>query len=126
MSKASISNTKIYGKTINAAIVEVVIILSFFVLLYSGVDFFRGLSAMLLILYPLGISISTGIVIAFFAETKHLAHWRWGVLASIVTLMLMIMMLFFPSGLSGMTFVIAPAISLVLLPIMMEAEEKKQ
>jgi len=119
MSNSNNSTIKVSGKTITAIIVDAVIVLSFFVLLYSGVDFFYGGSAMLLLFYPLGISIATGLVIACIAETKHMSVWKWGVQASIVTLILMIMMLFFPSSLSGMAFIIAPVISLIFLPSMM-------
>lgn len=126
MSGSSISRMRMYGKALNALIVEAVIILSFFVLAYAGMDFFHGATSVLLLLYPLGISITTGFVIAFIAETKHLTRWKWGALATVATLILMIMMLFFPSSLSGMAFVIAPAISLILLPAIMDSEEKNQ
>lgn len=126
MSSACVSNMKIYGKTMAAVIVDAVIILSFFILSYSGMDFFHGSAIVLLLLYPLGISIATGVVISFIVETKHLSVWKWGVLASFATLMLMVMMLFFPSSLSGMAFVIAPVISLALLLVSMISEDKSQ
>jgi hypothetical protein len=125
MSNTSIPKTKIYGKTINAAIVDGAIILSFFVLLYLGMDFFHSLSIILLILYPLGISISTGMVIASIAETKHMARLKWGMLASATSLTLMVMMVMFPSFLSGMAFAIAPALSIVLLLAVMDLDQKK-
>jgi hypothetical protein len=113
MAHASISKTKISRKTKSAIIIESVVIISFFGLFYSGIDVdpLRPFLPILLIIYPLGISIGTGIVIASIAETKDLVRWKWGVLAAVITLILIAIMLIFPSIWSGMAFIIAPLMS---------------
>lgn len=126
MSDSSVSKTTLYGKTINAIVVECLLITSFFILFHSGVrgDSFRGLQIILLILYPFGISLCTGFVIASIAERKQLVRWKWGMLASALTLMLMLTMVSVPSRWSGLAFLIAPLVTMAVFFVFMNSHEK--
>ena len=126
MGNTSLAETKLSRKTINAVIIECVIAISFFILFHSGIhsDSFHGLTLVLLLLYPLGISICAGIVIASIAETRRLVGWKWGMMATAMTLVMMLMMVCVPTMWSGLAFIIAPLVSMALLPTFMNSSEK--
>ena len=112
----SVEKTRIYGKTISAAIVECVIIISSFVLFSPKFNLASvpGLAAILVIGYPFVVSICTGIVIATIAKTKNLSGWKWGGIASVMTLFLIIMVAALPSLASELAFLIAPLVAITI------------
>ena len=125
MSNVSARKINLYGKTISAAILDVVIIVSSFVLFSSrfDLDSFSGLATFLIIGYPFIVSICTGIVAAMIAETKQLSIWRWGAAASALTLLVIIMLVSLPSFLSAMAFILAPLVAISICFNMMYTTE---
>lgn len=126
MSSSSVSKTKMYGKTINAVIIECVLITSFFILFHAGAhgESFRDVTILLLILYPFGISVCTGIVISSLAESRNMVSWKWGVLASAMTLILSFIMVCVPTMWSGLAFIIAPLATLAMFFVFMNSREE--
>ena len=125
MSNVSVRKIKLNGKTISAAIVECVIIFSSFELFSSrfDLDSFKGFAPILIISYPFLISICTGIVAATIAETKRLSIWKWGGMASALTLFVIMMLVSLPSFLSAMAFIIAPLVSIAICFNMMNTTQ---
>ena len=121
----SVEKTRIYGKTISAAIVECVIIIGSFVLFSPqfNLDSLPGLAAILVLGYPFVVSICTGIVTATVAGTKNLSGWKWGGIASVMTLFLIIMIATLPSLVSEMAFLIAPLVAIAISFNMMITSE---
>jgi hypothetical protein len=121
----SAEKTRIYGKTISAALIECVIIISSFVLFSPkfNLDSFPGLTFILVISYPFVVSSCTGIVTATVAGTKNLSGWKWGSVAAVMTLFLIIMVATLPSLVSTMAFLIAPLLALAISFNIMIARE---
>lgn len=114
-----------YGKTIGAVILECVLIIGSFVLFSSRFDLnvLKGLKTILVISYPFLISSGAGLVAASLAGTKHLVAWKWGGLATAITLFLIIMLVTLPSFISVFAFLIAPVVAIVTSLNAMNARE---
>jgi hypothetical protein len=112
----SVGKARAYGKTISAAFINCLIISSSFVLFSPkfNLDSHPGAALVLVISYPLVVSICTGIMTGTIAQTKNLASWKWGGVASVMTLFLIIMVATLPSLVSTMAFLIAPAVAIAI------------
>lgn len=125
MGNLPVSKNIIHGKTINALIIECLIIISFFMLFHSGVhgDSFHGLAPFLILLYAFGISICTGIVVASVAEKRLMTGWKLGMLASATTLILMFTMVCVPTMWSGLAFIIAPLVTIAVFFVFVNSHQ---
>lgn len=126
MHSSSVSKTRNNAKTINAVVLECALITSFFIVFHSGIhgDSFHGLALFLILLYPFGISICTGIVVASFAEKKLMIAWKAGILASAMTLILMLTMICVPTMWSGLAFLIAPLVTIAVFFVFVNSREE--
>lgn len=123
MSDLSVERTKINGKIVSAVLVELVIIIGSFVLFSPKFDDSTGGAILLILVYPFVISICTGIVVASIAELKHRTVWKWGALAGVITLFLIVMLVTLPSFVSGFAFLIAPVVAIATSLNAMNARE---
>ena len=128
MSDLSIAGTRISGKIIGALIAELVIIIGSFVLFSSQLNVISWgtAGAILIIGYPFFVTICTAIVVAFIAEARRMAVWKWGGLAAAITLFLMMMLVTLPSFLSAFAFLIAPVVAIAISINAMNARETNQ
>jgi hypothetical protein len=125
MSVPGIEKTKMYGKTSSAVLLECVLIIGSFVLFSSRFDLnaLKGLKTILVISYPFLISFGAGLVAASLAATKHLVAWKWGGLATAITLFLIIILVTLPSFISVLAFLIAPVVAIATSLNAMNARE---
>lgn len=128
MSVLRIQKTKIYGKIIGAVIVECVIIMGSFVLFSShfDLDSLGGWAPILIIGYPFFVALCTGVVTASIAATKNMAAWKWGGIAAVMTLFLIVMLVTLPSFIAGFAFLIAPVVAIAVSLNAMGVREIKQ
>jgi hypothetical protein len=128
MSNLSGERTKLNGKIVGAALAELVIVFGSFVLFSSRFDVasWGGIGTILIIGYPIFVSVCTAIVVASIAETRHIAGWKWGGLAAAITLFLIIMLATVPSFISAFAFLIAPVVAIAASLNTMNARESNQ
>lgn len=125
MSNFPLEKTRAYGRTIGAALVECVLILGSFLLFSSrfNLNALKELKLVLIISYPFLIAICTGLVAASIAQMKHLAGWKWGGLATAITLFLILMLVSLPSFVSEFAFLIAPVVAIAVSLNAMDVRE---
>ena len=128
MSNLSLQKTKVSGKTISAVLAELLILIGSFVLFSSKFNLASLGGATLLIVfgYPFVVSISTGIVAATIAETKHLMVLKWGALVAAMTLFIIILLVTLPSFVSAFAFLIAPVVAIAIFLNLMAVREASQ